>query len=109
MNFLPLLIFRIMLAFQATRTSEAFSSSISPAVSVVIRMKSTLRRQLNVKEDDFISLGDEELDETTLAEVEAGKPSNWMIIQRVRNSFECFLLRIQSECKEMDLTFARVW
>lgn len=73
-----------ILAFQVTRPIEAFSISISPALPVRIRTKSTLHRQANDNEDKFVSLGDDELDEATLAEVEAGKPSNWMVIQRVR-------------------------
>jgi hypothetical protein len=62
---------------------DAFSNSLSDHLQ--IKKQRVLHGQLNNEDNrDLILLSDDELDEATLAEIEAGKPSNWMVIQRVR-------------------------
>jgi hypothetical protein len=65
---------------------DAFSNSL--LLHSQLRTKRVFHGQLNNEDNlNFISLDDEELDEATLAEIEAGKPSNWMVIQRVRYEY----------------------
>lgn len=76
-----------MLAIQMAMPIAAFSNSVSHVVQIRRAERTNMiHRQLKTdEENEFIFIDEEdELDEATLAEVEAGKPSNWMVIQRVR-------------------------
>ncbi len=79
-----LLLLKMILMFQTPGSPiDAFSNSLSDHLQ--IKKQRVLHGQLNNEDNrDLILLSDDELDEATLAEIEAGKPSNWMVIQRVR-------------------------
>lgn len=89
----------IILAFRMiTIPIEAFSSCRFSAFSVARKphrfhlQPCILQAKENEGENEFIALGDEELDEATLAEIEAGEPSKWMVIQRVRTEIKLFVV-----------------
>lgn len=95
------LLFHLILAIQIfIQPTEAFSNVVSSSSSFGFLEKTqrVLFQQKNDNENKFIIIneeeeGEEELDEATLAELEAGKPSNWMIIQRV-----CTFSTIENDC-----------